>query len=93
MSADAVGKWIAIVVALGGAIGTGYTRIVTLEEARENHVVALTELRQDNKKLEDRVSDLERSREMLERVHKIEMRLGSIEDLLRSERAQSRKSR
>lgn len=80
---DNITKWFAVVFAMLGAAFTGYTRIVALEDARDGHAITISEMRSEVRKNTDRISALERDREMLERVHVIEVRLGSIENLIR----------
>jgi Mg2+ and Co2+ transporter CorA len=92
ISGDTIAKWFGIIVTIGVGFVALYTRIHSLEEARDGHANVLTEHRLEIRKLGDRVSELERSREMLERVHSIELRLGSIEELLR-EKDDDRRSR
>ena len=82
VSGEALAKWFGIIITAGTAIGTLYVKINSLEDAKNGHAEVLTEQRREIRALDDRVSSLERDREMLERVHKIEIRLESIEGLL-----------
>lgn len=75
MDAKTIATWLAIATTLAA----GYARFVALEEARDNGVHWITELSIEQKRLEERVSALERDRVMLERIHQLELRLGALE--------------
>jgi predicted nucleic acid-binding Zn-ribbon protein len=91
VSGEVLAKWFGILITAGTAIGTLYIKINSLEDAKNGHAEVLTEQRREIRDLNDRVSSLERDREMLERVHKIEIRLESIEGLLRDNGRRSRR--
>lgn len=82
MNAETVSKWIAILAALG----TIYARFVALEERQQNQLQAITDVRGYLTAAEGRISALERDRALLERVHQIELRLGSMEEQLKERR-------
>jgi hypothetical protein len=82
MSAEAISKWIGIVAALGAI----WARFIALEEARDNQVRWITELSGEMKTANEHIAALERDRAMLERVHQIELRLGSIEERTKGQR-------
>jgi cell division protein FtsB len=75
MDAKTVATWLAILTTLAA----GYARFVSLEEAKENHVKWITELSVEQRRLEERISALERDRALLERIHQLELRLGAVE--------------
>ena len=91
VSGEVLAKWFGILITAGTAVGTLYIKINSLEDAKNGHAEVLTEQRREIRDLNDRVSSLERDREMLERVHKIEVRLESIEGLLRDNGRRSRR--
>lgn len=76
MDAKTISIWLTIV----SAIATGYARLASLEEAKVNQERAITDVRGYLTAAEGRISSLERDREMLERVHAIELRLGALEE-------------
>jgi hypothetical protein len=73
MNAEAISKWLGILAALGVI----WARFVTLEERTVRGYLTAAETR---------ISALERDRAMLERVHQIELRLGSMEEQLKERR-------
>ena len=82
MSAKDISIWIAIVT----AVGTCFARFSALEERQQHQLEALTDVRGYLTAAEQRISVLERDREMLERVHAIELRLGAIEEQMKERR-------
>lgn len=73
-------------LALASAIATGAARIQSLEEAKANAVRGLTEANTEIEKLRARVERLESDRDMLERVHAVELRMAVIEAALKDRR-------
>lgn len=82
MDAKTISIWLTIV----SAIATGYARLASLEESKLNQERALTDVRGYLTAAEGRISALERDRALLERVHQIELRLGSMEEQLKERR-------
>lgn len=73
-------------LALASAIATGAARIQSLEEAKANAVLGLTKANTEIEKLRARVERLESDRDMLERVHAVELRMAVIEAALKDRR-------
>jgi TolA-binding protein len=78
VDAKAVSTWITI----GTAVAVGAARFQALDEARENHTYAITELRAELRQLEDRINAMERDRRMDERIHELETKITVLEDRL-----------
>lgn len=79
-------KAVSIAVSVLTAIGAVWARFIVVEQRQENQLAAIAALRQDLTQLEARVSSLERDRQMLERVHSLELRLSSLEALAKERR-------
>lgn len=78
MDAKSVCSWITI----GTAVAVGAARFQALDEARENHTYAITELRAELRELRERISVMERDRRTDERIHALETKISVIEDRL-----------
>lgn len=72
-------KVVSTIISVITAIGAVWARFIVVEQRQENQLQAISQLRQDVTALEARVSSLERDRQMLERVHTLELRLTAIE--------------
>jgi chromosome segregation ATPase len=81
VDAKAVCAWITI----GTAVAVGAARFQALDEARENHTYAITELRAELRELRERISVMERDRRTDERIHALETKLSVLEDRLSDE--------
>lgn len=81
MDAKAVSTWITI----GTAIAVGAARFQALDEARENHTYAITELRAELRELRERIGAMERDRRLDERIHALETKISVLEDRLTEE--------
>jgi cell division protein FtsB len=73
-------KVVSTVISVLTALGAVWARFIVVEQRQENQLAAITQLRQDMTQIEARVSSLERDRQMLERVHALELRLTTIEE-------------
>jgi hypothetical protein len=82
MNAESISRWLGILAALGAI----WARFIAVEERQENQLRALSDVRGYLTAAENRISALERDREMLERVHRLELRLGTIEDHMQERR-------
>ncbi|HUK35861.1 MAG TPA: hypothetical protein VLV86_18215 [Vicinamibacterales bacterium] len=76
MDAKTLSIWITIASAIAG----GYARFLALEEAKQNHEHAITDVRGYLTALEGRTLALERDRQLLERVHALEVKIGTLEE-------------
>lgn len=79
-------KDVVVWITIGTAIAGSTARFIAVEERQDNQRVVIEQLKQDLRDVrgyltaaEQRVSVLERDRELLERVHAIEVRLSAIE--------------
>jgi len=81
VDAKAVSTWITI----GTAIAVGAARFQALDEARENHTYAITELRAELRELRERIGAMERDRRLDERIHALETKISVLEDRLTEE--------
>lgn len=91
MSADTVSKWLGIAVMAGTPIVGLYVKLNALEDAKNGHADVLTEQRMELRKLQERLLEVERNREMIDRLHAIDVRLGRIEERLSEERRKTQR--
>jgi len=70
---------LAALVTAMSALGAIWARFVALEEARANQQAWMAEMADTVRGVSERVDVLERSREMLERVHALELRIERVE--------------
>jgi uncharacterized coiled-coil protein SlyX len=82
MDAKTISIWLTIV----SAIATGYARLASLEEAKANQERAITDVRGYLTAAEGRILELEKDRQLLERIHALELRLGTLEEQLKERR-------
>jgi hypothetical protein len=89
MTPGTISAWLGIIT----TIAVGAARITTLENAKDTQVQWTAELSAVTKRHEERLQQLERSSEMLERVHQLEMRLKVLEVETTQQEAKSRHAR
>lgn len=82
MDAKTAAVWLTLVSAIAG----GYARFVALEEAKANHEHAIVDVRGYLTAAESRISALEKDRQLLERIHGLEMKMSQFEERLQEKR-------
>jgi chromosome segregation ATPase len=87
VDAKAACAWITI----GTAVAVGAARFQALDEARENHTYALTEIRAELHELRERINAIERDRHTDERIHSLETKISVLEDRLSDDEPRRRK--
>lgn len=76
--------WLGLGLAVTTAAAGIIARFAALEESKGHQVTRLAELSTEHRRLKERVEALERDRELLERLHRVENRLTAIEERVRS---------
>lgn len=80
-------KTIVTWLTLASAIATGTARVIAIEERQANQLASITQLSSDLRDVrgyltaaETRIEALEKDRELLERIHALDVRLARIEE-------------
>lgn len=89
MTAGNISAWLGIFT----TIAVGAARITTLENAKDTQVQWTADLSTVTKRHEERLQQLERSNELLERLHQLEMRLKVLEVETSQQEAKGRHAR
>jgi hypothetical protein len=82
MTPKDIALWLSIISAIAIAVA----RFSAVEERQQAQLSAITDVRGYLTAAENRISALERDRALLERIHAIELRLGSIEEQIKERR-------
>ena len=75
MTPGNIAAWLGII----STLAVGVARVTSLESARETQVALTAQLSEVTKRHAERISELEKSHDMLERVHQLELRLERLE--------------